>query len=94
MSLEAGSELCCCGWGVHVAFFGPEGNSERSVAVRGADTVVGLTNKLSRVLKKFLSASVWHISFSSFTFSAVSLLITGMEALTVCPVMGFESASA
>lgn len=63
MSLGAGSELCCCSWGVHVAFFGPEGNSERSVAVHGADTVVGLTNKLSRVLKKFLSASVWHISF-------------------------------
>lgn len=61
MSSEAGNELCCCGWGVHVAFCGPEGNSKSSVAVRGADILVGLTNKLSRVLKKFLSASVWHI---------------------------------
>lgn len=51
--------------------------TQSSVAVRGADTLVGLTNKLSRVLKKFLL-----------------LLITGMEASTVCQVMDFEFASA
>lgn len=53
--------------------------SQSSVAVHGADTVVGPANKQSRVLKKFILLLFGAFILSSFTFSTVPLLVTGME---------------
>lgn len=53
--------------------------SQSTVAVHGADTVVGPANKQSRVLKKFILLLFGAFILSSFTFSTVPLLITAME---------------